>query len=131
MEEIHLTKKDFKIEWFSGKGAGGQYRNKHQNCCRITHIASGKRATGQSNRERPANQKEAFNRLVGMILAETEVEEERRSTQSVVRDYHFARNVVTDYGSGLKDDIKKVMEGGLDEFILNRGAYPLPKSGRV
>lgn len=30
MQELHLTKKDFKIDWFSGQGAGGQHRNKHQ-----------------------------------------------------------------------------------------------------
>jgi len=41
MEDIHYTKKDFKIDWYSGSGAGGQHRNKHQNCCRIIHIESG------------------------------------------------------------------------------------------
>ena len=30
MKELHLTKKDFKITWFSGQGAGSQHRNKHQ-----------------------------------------------------------------------------------------------------
>ena len=45
MDEIHLTKKDFKIEWFSGQGAGGQHRNKHQNCCRIVHLESGLKLT--------------------------------------------------------------------------------------
>jgi len=55
-----LTKKDFDIQWFSGTGAGGQHRNKHQNCCRMTHIASGAKATGQSNKDRLANQREAF-----------------------------------------------------------------------
>lgn len=52
MKELHLTKKDFKLEWFSGTGAGGQYRNKHQNCCRITHIESGLTCTGQTQRDR-------------------------------------------------------------------------------
>lgn len=58
-----LTKKDFEIDWFSGKGAGGQYRNKHQNCCRIRHKESGVIGTGQSHRNRKANQEEAFNNL--------------------------------------------------------------------
>lgn len=59
-----VTRKDFDVTWFSGTGGGGQYRNKHQNCCRIIHKESGAIGTGQSQRERPANQKEAFNNCV-------------------------------------------------------------------
>jgi len=58
-----ITKKDFTMTWFSGTGAGGQHRNKHQNCCRIKHNESGVIGTGQSNRDRRANQKEAFGGL--------------------------------------------------------------------
>jgi len=59
-----ITKKDLIIEYFSGTGAGGQYRNKHQNCVRLKHPESGVLVTGQSNRDRIANLKEAFNNLV-------------------------------------------------------------------
>jgi protein subunit release factor B len=59
-----LTKKDFIIEWYSGTGAGGQHRNKHQNCCRIKHQESGAEATGTETRSRDDNQKSAFKRLV-------------------------------------------------------------------
>ena len=58
-----VTKKDLKIEFFSGKGAGGQKRNKCQNCVRMTHTASGSTATGQSNKERQSNLREAFSGL--------------------------------------------------------------------
>jgi protein subunit release factor A len=51
-----LTKKDFKIDYFSGTGAGGQYRNRHKNCVRLTHLASGITVTGQSHRKQKANQ---------------------------------------------------------------------------
>lgn len=59
-----ITKKDFKIDWFSGKGAGGQHRNKHQNCVRLTHLDSKVTITGQSHRERSKNLQDAFSRLV-------------------------------------------------------------------
>ena len=62
-----VTKKDFSITWFSGTGAGGQYRNKHQNCCRIIHNESGAMGTGQSQRDRVANQKEAFMNCVNSV----------------------------------------------------------------
>ena len=59
-----ITKKDFKIDWFSGTGAGGQKRNKTQNCLRLHHIASGVISTGQSNKERKSNIKEALEGLI-------------------------------------------------------------------
>lgn len=59
-----VSRKDLRIEWFSGTGAGGQYRNKHQNCVRIHHPESGAMVTGQSYRERPSNIREALNNLV-------------------------------------------------------------------
>lgn len=59
-----ISKKDFTITWFSGTGAGGQYRNKHQNSCRIKHNETGVIGTGQSNRNRVANQREAFKSLI-------------------------------------------------------------------
>ena len=59
-----VTKKDFDIQYFSGTGAGGQHRNKHQNCVRMTHAESGATATGQSSRSRQANEREAFRGIV-------------------------------------------------------------------
>lgn len=59
-----VTKKDLEIDYFSGTGAGGQYRNKHQNCVRIRHKESGAIVTGQSHRERSGNIKEAMNGLI-------------------------------------------------------------------
>ncbi|RPI56457.1 MAG: hypothetical protein EHM49_00245 [Deltaproteobacteria bacterium] len=58
-----VTKKDLRIDYYSGTGAGGQYRNKHQNCVRITHSESGVVVTGQSNRDRQSNIREAFKNL--------------------------------------------------------------------
>ena len=59
-----VTEKDLEIEYFSGTGAGGQFRNRHQNCVRLKHKESGVLVTGQSNRERKHNRLEAFNNLV-------------------------------------------------------------------
>jgi len=60
-----LSKKDLEISWFSGgPGSGGQYRNKHDNCCRIYHLESGARAQGTEERSRAQNLRKAFKRLV-------------------------------------------------------------------
>jgi len=61
--KFSVTKKDLELTWFSGTGGGGQHRNKHMNCARIRHVETGIISTGQSNRERPANLKEALRGL--------------------------------------------------------------------
>lgn len=101
--EIHFSKKDFRVEWFSGKGAGGQHRNKHQNCCRITHIESGLTTSGQNHRERPANQRDAFQKLARILVARycDQDAPQRRVDGARVRTYHAGRNQVIDHASGM------------------------------
>jgi protein subunit release factor A len=107
---MHLRKKDFRVDWFSGTGGGGQYRNKHRNCCRITHLETGLRAQETRHRERPTNQDSAFRKLVALIVAHYAAPPEgRRSTTEVVRNYHAERNEVLDKASGLRMEYNKVM----------------------
>ena len=112
MIELHLRRKDFRIDWFSGRGGGGQYRNKHQNCCRITHVETGLYATGQSNRDRPSNQREAFNALARKIVGYYSVPPERRKTGETIRTYHAERNEVIDKASRFRLPYKQVVVAG-------------------
>lgn len=60
-----LTKKDLTITWYSGgPGAGGQYRNKHNNCCRIIHEESGAKSQCTEERSQQQNLRIAFDRLI-------------------------------------------------------------------
>lgn len=121
MDELHFTKKDFKLEWFSGTGAGGQHRNKHQNCCRITHIETGMMETGQDSRERPANQRDAFTKLAKRLIAFYAVSEDRVISNERIRTYHEPRNVVTDHASGLTQEYKRVVnDANLGDMIEAR-----------
>lgn len=118
MDELHLTKKDFKIEWFSGTGGGGQYRNKHQNCCRLTHIASGITTVGQTERDRSSNQAKAFKELAKRLIAYYSKPKERVNTQEVIRHYNEKRNEVIDVASGKRLSYKQVvLDGDMGELI--------------
>jgi peptide chain release factor 1 len=101
MKELHLRKKHFKLEWYSGEGAGGQHRNKHENCCRITHIETGLQAKGTASKSRVANQRHAFNHLVARIIAHYATPASRREDGEKVRTYHAERNEVLDHASGI------------------------------
>ena len=123
MTELHLRKKDFKIEWYSGTGGGGQHRNKHQNCCRITHLESGLVENGTSFKERPLNQKEAFTKLAKRVIAFYSVDENDRKNinTETIRTYHGVRNEVIDKKSGLRQTYKKVViDGDIADMIEHR-----------
>ena len=123
MEEIHLTKKDFKLEWYSGQGAGGQHRNKHQNCCRITHKESGLTVNGTESRSRVENQRTAFTKLAKMVISWYRNKEDRdpKTSDEVIRNYHAVRNEVHDKASGLKQPYKTVVgDADLKDMIEAR-----------
>ena len=113
MKELHLTKKDFRVEWFSGQGGGGQHRNKHRNCCRITHIESGITAVGTASRHRPANRTAAFKVLAARLIAHYgDGPGARRPSGERVRTYHAERNEVLDEASGLRMPYRSVVDKG-------------------
>jgi len=126
VDELHLTKKDFKLEWYSGQGAGGQHRNKHQNCCRITHLATGITTNGTASKSRVTNQRDAFTTMARHILKyyEARAQEAKNAgtiSTDVIRNYHAVRNEVHDKASGLKQSYKKVViDGDLSEMIEAR-----------
>jgi hypothetical protein len=62
---LSLTKKDYRIEYYRGSGAGGQNRNKRDTACRVTHPASGAQTTCEEQRSAHQNFTVAFTRLHG------------------------------------------------------------------
>jgi peptide chain release factor 1 len=121
-----INERDLRIQWYSGTGCGGQYRNKHQNSCRIVHMPTGIQAIGTKNRERSANLRDAMVVLERRVAESKETKKERRNDDAVVRTYHFGRNETIDHATGLRKPVADVLDGDLDAFVmhLNRGARP-------
>lgn len=56
--------KDLQYQYFSGSGSGGQHRNKHQNCVRLSHPDSGTVVQATEEKSRKQNEKVALKRLI-------------------------------------------------------------------
>lgn len=136
-----VRKSDLEITWFSGTGAGGQYRNRHPNCCRMVHKPTGTRTTGQSHRERIANQREAFRALcrilVPLMKAAARRTPESRSDERI-RTYHIPDRRVTDHRvKGRRFNPDRVLDGELEPIhravkeaiATTPTANPTPKPG--
>jgi len=124
LERFCYTRKDFKIEWFSGTGPGGQNRNKVQACVRITHLPSGLKAVGQRDRSRSANFRNAFRDLAAKIepwiKQQISAESPHRQPSDVtIRTYHFADNRVLDHASGFRIAAKE-LDKRFDELVAAR-----------
>ena len=102
--EFSITKKDFDVSWYSGTGAGGQHRNRHMNSCRLRHRETGVTKTGQNNRDRASNQRDAMRAMAEdpRILAFCEMrlrEIERGETLEEVVDRMMApENLKIEFG---------------------------------
>lgn len=106
-----MDDKDFDIQWYSGTGKGGQHRNKHQNCCRVVHRATGISAVGTSSRSREDNKRTAL-KVCRRRVEETRHEDTPRyqAGHERVRTYHEPDNRVVDHASGLTLSYKEVVE---------------------
>jgi peptide chain release factor 1 len=124
-EDIVFNDKDFVIEWYSGTGAGGQHRNKHQNSCRITYRPTGHIATAQC-RSRANSLDEAKKAILGRINGKAtneflQIESADRKNQvgsgqrgDKVRTYRFQDDVVKDHRTGATASCNKVLNGYFD-----------------
>lgn len=125
IKNIAFNDRDFKVEWYSGTGAGGQHRNKHQNSCRLTHIPTGTVVTAQCrSRENSLNEAktELLNRLNGgqqksELMERSAIRKEQVGTGErgdKVRTYRFQDNTVKDHRTGRTSRCDVVINGNFD-----------------
>lgn len=121
-EQAEFRDGDFEVTFFSGTGKGGQHRNKHQNCVRMTHVPTGLVQTA-SSRSREANLREARARLEQRLLEiRTQISDKatNRTRASQIgsgqrgdkrRTYRFQDDRVLDHVTGKSATCKQVMAG--------------------
>jgi peptide chain release factor 1 len=122
IKAVNFKDSDFKIEWYSGTGAGGQHRNKHQNSCRITHIPSGRVSTAQC-RSRVNSLEEAKVNLIAELTqlefragkASLDIERKNQVGSGMrgdkIRTYRFQDDVVKDHITEKSASVKQVLKG--------------------
>lgn len=120
-----IRESDLRIEWYSGTGAGGQHRNKHQNSARITHIPTGIVATAQC-RSRQNSLEQAMTAMTQQVeaVARNKYNSEQASDRKLqvgsgmrgdkIRTYRFQDDRVQDHVTEKTASVKKVLAGNFD-----------------
>lgn len=122
---VSIPSNELKVEWYSGTGAGGQHRNKHQNSCRITHIPSGVVATAQCR-----SRQNSYNEALEAIQQRLDNEHQRQYNSSIasdrkrqvgsgmrgdkIRTYRFQDDSVQDHLTGKRAKCSQALKGNLD-----------------
>ena len=123
--KIKVSEADLKIEWYSGTGAGGQHRNKHQNSCRITHLPTGIVATAQTR-----SRQNSLDQALSTISKEVDSLVKKQYNNAIacdrkqqvgsgmrgdkVRTYRFQDDVVKDHRTNKTANTKKVLAGNFE-----------------
>ena len=122
---VAIAKNDLKIEWYSGTGAGGQYRNKHQNSCRITHLPTGITAKAEC-RSRQNSLDEAMTAIqtqldetVKRLYNNNIASDRKRQVGSgmrgdKIRTYRFQDDSVQDHLTGKRAKCSQILKGNVD-----------------
>lgn len=116
---------EFRIEWYSGSGAGGQHRNKHQNSCRVIHEPTGIMRKAET-RSRESSLREAMDAVSKALheIAERKMlaqanKDRREQVGSGMRGdkrrtYRFQDDSVTDHVTGKTARCSDVMRGRME-----------------
>jgi peptide chain release factor 1 len=120
-----FSPRDFDVQWYSGTGAGGQHRNKHQNSCRITHRETGIVATAQCR-----SRENSFDEAKSTILERLNAGSAKSSYEALaverkeqvgsgergdkIRTYRFQDNTTKDHRTEKSARTSDVMDGKID-----------------
>lgn len=125
IKNIAFNDRDFKVEWYSGTGKGGQNRNKVQACCRLTHIPTNIVKTAQC-RTREASYAEALpalleavnnfynNKIVASDAASRKDQVGSGMRGDKRRTYRFQDNKVLDHETGKSARATDIMNGNFN-----------------
>lgn len=123
--ELLLNEDELQIQWYSGTGAGGQHRNKHQNSCRLKHTPTGIVVTAQC-RSRQNSLEQAKAELLSRLKSQTQSNQAQAHNQlrkgqvgsgmrgDKIRTYRFQDDKVVDHKTGKSALCSKVMKGNFD-----------------
>lgn len=124
---LEILDKDLHVEWYSGSGAGGQHRNKHQNSCRLTHVPTGITTTSQT-RSRQNSYENALAALKSHIQDQSTVNNHTKYNQvrqqqlgsgergDKNRTLQFQNDRVTDHRNGKTITATKFMKGHMNQL---------------
>lgn len=113
---------DFRVEWYSGTGNGGQHRNRHMNSCRLIHIPTNT-VEQRQGRQRESNLSQAkdaiIKRLDAMAYDQNKVFNDHARKQQIgsgmrgdkMRTYRFQDDIVKDHMTDKQASCTKVMRG--------------------
>lgn len=122
-----IRDRDLSMRWFSGTGAGGQHRNKHQNSLELTHLPTGISRTAQT-RSRANSLESARTQLEEAVRRH--FEHDARGRENAVRTaqigsgmradkrrtYRFRDDVVNDDLTGRSTSCTRFMRGAVDQL---------------
>ncbi len=129
--EVEINEKDLRVDTYHSSGAGGQHVNVTDSAVRITHLPTGIVVQCQNERSQHKNRAVALKVLKSRLYQREQEERRKKMAEhydaqkdiawgSQIRSYVFQPyTMVKDHRTGYTvGNIKKVMDGDIDGFIL-------------